>query len=204
MLFIKPLRCSGSTSSRGHSSTCVSCCFRAASGRQLRESRSRRQRFVLSCPRERRTKSLWQNWSGRRDSNPRFGSLERDIPADQPNKRHERFFDTSLNFPYVIRFVYHGMASIKRRRGREIWTCWFRDENGRQHCRSTETVERKLALAIAEQFEAASQKNAPCASCYGSWGRCTGTGQRHRSNRVSVAHLLPNGCLAEGRKCKVH
>jgi integrase len=50
------------------------------------------------------------------------------------------------------------MASIKRRRGSEIWTCWFRDENGRQHCRSTETVERKLAQKIADQFEAAAQK----------------------------------------------
>lgn len=50
------------------------------------------------------------------------------------------------------------MASIKRRRGSEIWTCFFRDETGRQYCRSTETTDRKLALKIAEQFEAGAQK----------------------------------------------
>jgi integrase len=50
------------------------------------------------------------------------------------------------------------MASITRRRGSKIWTAFFRDENGRQHCRSTETVERKMAQRIAEAFETAAQK----------------------------------------------
>jgi hypothetical protein len=50
------------------------------------------------------------------------------------------------------------MASITRRRGSEIWTAFFRDENGRQHCRSTETTDRKLALKIADSFEAGAQK----------------------------------------------
>jgi integrase len=50
------------------------------------------------------------------------------------------------------------MASIQRRRGSEIWTAFFRDENGQQHCRSTETTERKLAQRVADQFEAAAQK----------------------------------------------
>jgi integrase len=50
------------------------------------------------------------------------------------------------------------MASITRRRGSEIWTAFFRDETGRQHCRSTETTDRQLARRIAEEFEAAAQK----------------------------------------------
>jgi integrase len=50
------------------------------------------------------------------------------------------------------------MASIVRRRGSAIWTCFFRDENGRQHCRSTETTDRKIAQRLAEEFEAAAQK----------------------------------------------
>jgi integrase len=50
------------------------------------------------------------------------------------------------------------MASINRRRGSDIWTAFFRDENGRQHCRSTETTDRKLAQYIADQYEAGAQK----------------------------------------------
>jgi integrase len=50
------------------------------------------------------------------------------------------------------------MASIQRRRGSGIWTAFFRDQDGRQHCRSTETTERKLAQKIADSFEAAAQK----------------------------------------------
>jgi integrase len=50
------------------------------------------------------------------------------------------------------------MASIVRRRGSAIWTCFFRDENGRQHCRSTETADRKTAQRLAQEFEAAAQK----------------------------------------------
>src|SRR5271165_2798225 len=50
------------------------------------------------------------------------------------------------------------MASIKRRRSSEIWTAFFRDHDGRQHCRSTETTDRKLAQTIADQFEAGAQK----------------------------------------------
>jgi integrase len=50
------------------------------------------------------------------------------------------------------------MASIQRRRGSEIWTAFFRDQDGRQHCRSTETTERKLAVRIAAAFEAGAQQ----------------------------------------------
>jgi integrase len=50
------------------------------------------------------------------------------------------------------------MASITRRRGSQIWTAFFRDQDGRQHCRSTETRDRKLAQAIADQFEAGASK----------------------------------------------
>ncbi len=50
------------------------------------------------------------------------------------------------------------MASITRRRSSAIWTAFFRDQDGRQHCRSTETTDRKVAQAIAEQFEAGAQK----------------------------------------------
>jgi integrase len=50
------------------------------------------------------------------------------------------------------------MASISRRRGSQIWTAFFRDQDGRQHCRSTETTDRKLAQAIADQFEAGASK----------------------------------------------
>jgi integrase len=47
------------------------------------------------------------------------------------------------------------MASINRRRGSAIWTAFFRDQDGRQHCRSTQSVNRKLAQKIADQYEAA-------------------------------------------------
>src|SRR5260221_5232503 len=50
------------------------------------------------------------------------------------------------------------MASITRRRGSEVWTCFFRDQNGRQHCRSTESTDRKTAQRIADEFENAAQK----------------------------------------------
>jgi integrase len=50
------------------------------------------------------------------------------------------------------------MASINRRRGSAIWTAFFRDQFGRQHCRSTQTVDRKLAQKIAEQYEAGARK----------------------------------------------
>jgi integrase len=50
------------------------------------------------------------------------------------------------------------MASITRRRDSQIWTAFFRDQDGRQHCRSTETTDRKLAQAIADQFEAGASK----------------------------------------------
>lgn len=50
------------------------------------------------------------------------------------------------------------MASITRRRASAIWTAFFRDQDGRQHCRSTETTDRKLAQHIADQYEAGAQK----------------------------------------------
>jgi hypothetical protein len=50
------------------------------------------------------------------------------------------------------------MAAIVRRRGSPIWTAFYRDQNGRQHCRSTKTSDRKLAQAIANQYEDGAKK----------------------------------------------
>jgi hypothetical protein len=50
------------------------------------------------------------------------------------------------------------MASISRRRGSRIWTAFYRDQNGRLHCRSTGTTDRKQAREIAGQYEEASRK----------------------------------------------
>jgi integrase len=47
------------------------------------------------------------------------------------------------------------MASIIRRRGSPIWTAFFRDHNGRQHCVSTKTTDKRLAIAIANEWEKA-------------------------------------------------
>src|SRR5260370_12097768 len=49
------------------------------------------------------------------------------------------------------------MATIIRRRGSAIWTAFYRDENGRLHCRSTKEVNRKKANEIALQYEKASR-----------------------------------------------
>jgi integrase len=45
------------------------------------------------------------------------------------------------------------MASVSRRRGSRIWTAFFRDEHGRQHCISTGTDDKRLALAIAAEYQ---------------------------------------------------
>ena len=50
------------------------------------------------------------------------------------------------------------MASITRRRGSRLWTAFFRDQNGRLHCRSTGVIDRKAARRIANEFESASRK----------------------------------------------
>jgi hypothetical protein len=47
------------------------------------------------------------------------------------------------------------MASIARRRGSAIWTAFFRDENGRQHCRSTKVTNKRQAQRIADGYERA-------------------------------------------------
>lgn len=49
------------------------------------------------------------------------------------------------------------MATIIRRRGSRVWTAFFRDENGRLHCRSTKEVNRKKANEIALQYDKASR-----------------------------------------------
>src|SRR5260370_42494904 len=49
------------------------------------------------------------------------------------------------------------MASIVRRRGSKLWTAFFRDQNGKQHCRSTEETNKKRAQKIADEWEAAGQ-----------------------------------------------
>jgi len=50
------------------------------------------------------------------------------------------------------------MASIIRRRGSKLWTAFFRDERGKQYCRSTETTDKKLAKKIATEWETAGQR----------------------------------------------
>jgi integrase len=50
------------------------------------------------------------------------------------------------------------MASIIRRRGSPIWTAFFRDHTGRQHCISTKETDKRLALAIANEWEKAAWK----------------------------------------------
>jgi hypothetical protein len=50
------------------------------------------------------------------------------------------------------------MASIIRRRGSAIWTAFFRDHNGRQHCISTKETDKRLAMAIANEWEKAAWK----------------------------------------------
>jgi hypothetical protein len=50
------------------------------------------------------------------------------------------------------------MAAIVRRRGSRIWTAFYRDHNGKQHCRSTASTDRKLAQQIANQYEDGAKK----------------------------------------------
>jgi integrase len=45
------------------------------------------------------------------------------------------------------------MASIVRRRGAKVWTAFYRDVHGKQHCRSTGAHDRKQAQKIADQYE---------------------------------------------------
>lgn len=47
------------------------------------------------------------------------------------------------------------MTSIFRRRGSKIWTAFFRDHNGRQHCISTKETDKSIAIAIAQEWEKA-------------------------------------------------
>jgi integrase len=47
------------------------------------------------------------------------------------------------------------MASIVRRRGAKVWTAFYRDIRGKQHCRSTGAHDRKQAQKIADQYETA-------------------------------------------------
>jgi integrase len=49
------------------------------------------------------------------------------------------------------------MASIARRRTSRYWTCFFRDEHGRQHAISTKTDDKRLALVICQEFEKAAK-----------------------------------------------
>ena len=47
------------------------------------------------------------------------------------------------------------MASIVRRRGAKVWTAFYRDTHGKQHCRSTGARDKKQAQKIADQYELA-------------------------------------------------
>ncbi len=50
------------------------------------------------------------------------------------------------------------MASIMRRRGAKVWTAYYRDAKGIQHCRSTYLVDKKDAQKVAEAYENASRE----------------------------------------------
>jgi integrase len=50
------------------------------------------------------------------------------------------------------------MAAIIRRRGSRIWSAFYRDYTGKQHCRSTRSTDRKLAQKIANEFEDGAKK----------------------------------------------
>jgi integrase len=47
------------------------------------------------------------------------------------------------------------MATVIRRRGSRIWTAFFRDVEGRQHCVSTKETDKRVAIAIANEWEKA-------------------------------------------------
>lgn len=51
------------------------------------------------------------------------------------------------------------MSSVYRRPGRKTWTAFFRDVQGRQHCKSTGATNRKQARKIADEFERASREH---------------------------------------------
>ena len=50
------------------------------------------------------------------------------------------------------------MATIIRRRGSKIWTAFFRDEHGRQHCLSTKETDKRVAIVIAQDWEKAARQ----------------------------------------------
>lgn len=50
------------------------------------------------------------------------------------------------------------MASIIRPRGSKIWTAFFRDQDGRQHCISTNETDKRVAIARQEWEKAAWRK----------------------------------------------
>jgi integrase len=50
------------------------------------------------------------------------------------------------------------MASIHRRPRSRIWRAFYRDQNGKQFCKSTATSDKKAALQIAQQYEAAAKQ----------------------------------------------
>ena len=50
------------------------------------------------------------------------------------------------------------MATIIRRRGSKIWTAFFRDEQGRQHCLSTKETDKRVAIVIAQDWEKAARQ----------------------------------------------
>jgi hypothetical protein len=50
------------------------------------------------------------------------------------------------------------MASVYRRPGRKTWTAFYRDKDGRQHCRSTGAYTKKLAQKIADEYEQAARE----------------------------------------------
>jgi integrase len=50
------------------------------------------------------------------------------------------------------------MSSIHRRPGSRIWRAFYRDQNGKQFCKSTGTSDKKAAHQIAQHYEAAAKQ----------------------------------------------
>jgi hypothetical protein len=50
------------------------------------------------------------------------------------------------------------MASVVKQPSSRYWIAAFRDASGRQHRRTTREIDKKRALAVAEQFERVAQR----------------------------------------------
>jgi len=79
------------------------------------------------------------------------------------------------------------VASIVRRRGSVIWTVFFRDENGKQHCRSTKATNKRQAQRIADGYERARIGVAQAVGLKGSKAR---TKPDHDANEIMRRYVV--------------